>query len=301
MKNSENILQPDRCYKDRVFRMLFREKKALLELYNGLNETEYTDSERMTITTLENAVYLGMKNDVSFIFHESLMLYEHQSTDNPNMPLRSLLYISDIYSNLTRDKNLYSTKRIGIPEPKFVVFYNGMKPLPERFELKLSDLYQPGTANPMLELKLLVLNINPGNNRELLEKCQRLNGYMRFVEKVRECAKQQPLADAMEEAVTWCIREDILAEFLKKNRAEVISMGIYEFDEEKYIQMERQEAKEEGIQLGIQSGVKTGIQTGIQKLIQNLHMTVEEAMDVLEIPEAERPRYRSNIIEINKK
>lgn len=122
---------------------------------------------------------------------------------------------------------------------------------------------------------------------------------MRFVEKVRECSKQQPLADAMEEAVTWCIREDILAEFLKKNRAEVISMGIYEFDEEKYIQMERQEAKEEGIQLGIQSGIQTGIQTGIQngiqKLIRNLHMTAEEAMDVLEIPEAERSKYRSSI------
>lgn len=295
MKNSENIIQPDRCYKDRVFRMLFKEKKALLELYNGLNKTAYTDIEEMTITTLENAVYLGMKNDVSFIFHESLMLYEHQSTDNPNMPLRSLLYISDIYSNFTRDKNLYSTKRICIPEPKFVVFYNGIKPLPERFELKLSDLYQPGTTEPMLELKLLVLNINPGNNRELLEKCRTLNGYMRFVDKVRECAKQKPLAEAMEEAVSWCIHEDILAEFLRKNRAEVISMGIYEFDEEKYIRMERQEAKEEGIQLGIQSGIQTGIQTGIQKLIRNLHMTAEEAMDVLEIPEAERSKYRSSI------
>lgn len=147
----------------------------------------------------------------------------------------------------------------------------------------------------MLELKLLVLNINPGNNRELLEKCRTLNGYMRFVDKVRECAKQNPLAEAMEEAVSWCIHEDILAEFLRKNRAEVISMGIYEFDEEKYIRMERQEAKEEGIQLGIQSGIQTGIQNGIQKLIRNLHMTAEEAMDVLEIPEAERSKYRSSI------
>lgn len=121
---------------------------------------------------------------------------------------------------------------------------------------------------------------------------------MRFVEKVRECSKQQPLADAMEEAVTWCIREDILAEFLKKNRAEVISMGIYEFDEEKYIQMERQEAKEEGFSWESKVEFKREFKREFKmepKIDPNLHMTAEEAMDVLEIPEAERSKYRSSI------
>ena len=268
MKNSENIIQPDRCYKDRVFRMLFKEKKALLELYNGLNKTAYTDIEEMTITTLENAVYLGMKNDVSFIFHESLMLYEHQSTDNPNMPLRDLFYVADIYSKMTAKDNLYGSKLVKIPEPKFVIFYNGTDELPERSELRLSDAYQTKSETVDLELKVLVLNINPGCNEKLMEKCKTLKDYMVFVSRIREYSQYMSLGEAVELSIKTCIEEDILAEFLRKNRAEVLKVSIYEYNEALHIRQEREAAKEDGFQEGRQEGLQQGLQEGLQQGLQ---------------------------------
>ena len=161
---------PIRAYKDRIFRMIFKEKRALLALYNAMNDTAYQDPEELVITTLENAIYLGMKNDVSFMICDRLFLYEHQSTKNPNMPLRNLLYVADLYSVLTKDMFLYGELPVAIPEPRFVVFYNGEQKMEERSVLRLSDLYHPRTEHPYLELETLVLNINKGYNAELMEK-----------------------------------------------------------------------------------------------------------------------------------
>ena len=257
---------PVRIYKDRVFRMIFKEKKEFLELYNAMNGTAYTDPEELVVTTLENAIYMGMKNDVSFLLHDKLSLYEHQSTDNPNMPLRNLLYVAEMYSRLTQGQDLYRSRPTPLPEPRFVEFYNGEKKLPERSERRLSDLYQNHTDTPALELKTLVLNINPGHNTELMEKCRTLHEYMLFVSKIRKYRKEMPLAKAMEQTVAECIKEDILADFLRKNRAEVIKVGIYEYDEELHIQQERADAKEEGIV----EGKKEGIATGILQLLEDL-------------------------------
>ena len=149
---------PVRAYKDRIFRMIFKEKRALLALYNAMNDTAYQDPEELVITTLENAIYLGMKNDVSFMICDRLFLYEHQSTKNPNMPLRNLLYVADLYSVLTKDMFLYGELPAAIPEPRFVVFYNGEQKMEERAILRLSDLYHPRTEHPYLELETLVLN-----------------------------------------------------------------------------------------------------------------------------------------------
>ena len=257
---------PVRTYKDRVFRMIFKEKKEFLELYNAMNGTAYTDPEELVVTTLENTIYMGMKNDVSFLLHDKLSLYEHQSTDNPNMPLRNLLYVAEMYSRLTQGQDLYRSRPTPLPEPRFVEFYNGEKKLPERSERRLSDLYQNHTDPPALELKTLVLNINPGHNTELMEKCRTLHEYMLFVSKIRKYRKEMPLAKAMEQTVAECIKEDILADFLRKNRAEVIKVGIYEYDEELHIQQERADAKEEGIV----EGKKEGIATGILQLLEDL-------------------------------
>ncbi len=139
---------PVRAYKDRIFRMIFKEKRALLALYNAMNDTAYQDPEELVITTLENAIYLGMKNDVSFMICDRLFLYEHQSTKNPNMPLRNLLYVADLYSVLTKDMFLYGELPVAIPEPRFVVFYNGEQKMEERAVLRLSDLYRPRTEHP---------------------------------------------------------------------------------------------------------------------------------------------------------
>ncbi len=258
-ENPANVPTPVRTYKDRVFRMIFKEKREFLELYNAMNGTAYTDPEELVVTTLENAIYMGMKNDVSFLLHDKLSLYEHQSTDNPNMPLRNLLYVAEIYSKLTQGQDLYRSRPISLPEPRFVEFYNGEKKIPERSERRLSDLYRNHTDTPALELKTLVLNINPGYNTELMEKCRTLHEYMLLVSKIRKYRKEMSLAKAMEQAVAECIKEDILADFLKRNRAEVIKVGIYEYDEALHIQQERADAKEEGKIEGRKEGLAAGI------------------------------------------
>lgn len=117
--------RPGSAYKDRVFRMLLKDRKVALEVYNAMNNSNYTNPDELEFTTLENAVYMGMKNDVSFIIDSQLVLYEHQSTINYNMPLRDLLYVACIYASLVKNKNIYGSARIPLPEPKFIVFYNG--------------------------------------------------------------------------------------------------------------------------------------------------------------------------------
>ena len=134
-----NEVKVQRNYKDTIFRMLFKDKENLLSLYNALNKTDYTDVEGLEITTLENAVYMNYKNDVSFVFDYELMIYEHQSTVNPNMPLRDLFYVADTLQKKTYNKDLYGSKLVQIPTPRFVVFYNGVTYQPERQTLKLSD------------------------------------------------------------------------------------------------------------------------------------------------------------------
>ena len=90
----------NRQYKDRLFKRIFRDKKDLLELYNAMNDTNYSNPEEIEVNTLEGVVYMGMKNDVSFLFTEVLNLYEHQSTFNPNLPLRGLLYFAKLYQKI---------------------------------------------------------------------------------------------------------------------------------------------------------------------------------------------------------
>ena len=121
-----------RNHKDSVFRMLYLDEKELLNLYNAVNGTNYTDVENLEINTLQNAIYMNMKNDVSFLFNFQVNLYEHQSTVNPNMPLRDLIYVSKLLQKMVRDCDLYGSSLVKIPAPRFVVFYNGTEKQPER-------------------------------------------------------------------------------------------------------------------------------------------------------------------------
>ena len=232
-------------HKDTVFRMLFSEKKELLSLYNALNKTAYTNEEDLTVTTLENAVYLSMKNDISYIFQFRLYLYEHQSTVNPNIPLRDLFYLADLLKRLTAEGNLYGKKRIRIPEPRFMVFYNGVDEQPDLIEYRLSELYSKESEDPDLELRVQVLNINAGHNAELMAACRTLNEYAQFVRKIRENRATMSIEDAVKKAVDVCIREGILRDFLLKNKAEATNMSIYEYDAEQHARFLREEGREE--------------------------------------------------------
>lgn len=266
----------NRKYKDRLFRMVFSQKKELLELYNALNETNYDDPQKLEINTLENAIYMSMRNDISFLIDSSIQtLYEHQSTYNPNLPLRYLMYIADLYSSITRDTNLYGSKEILLPTPRFLIFYNGVDEQPERKILKLSDLYTVPEDSPALELTALMLNINAGHNEKLLTSCKTLGDYATYVARVRHYAQNMPIEDAVERAITECIAEGILADFLSKHRAEAKKVSIYEFDEEKYRRLEREDNLAEGFQQGKEAGIKTGMKLAEERMTRLMECLVK--------------------------
>lgn len=231
-QNTRNHLRANRKYKDTVFRMLFSDRKNLLSLYNAVNGTAYDDPSRLEIVTLENAVYIGMKNDLSFIVNTNLFLYEHQSTYNPNMPLRDLLYIAAEYQKLVDNKSLYSPVLQKIPEPNFIVFYNGTEKKEESWVTYLSEAYEDFSGEANLELKVLTLNVNEGHNRKLMEECHILREYAQYVAKVRKYTKEMNLDAAVELAVDECIQEGILVEFLRRNKSEVVAMSIFEYNKE---------------------------------------------------------------------
>lgn len=250
MMTQASLLTVKRDYKSRMFIMIFRDKKKLLKLYNAVSGRNYTDPELLTITTLENAIYMSVKNDVSFIIDLRLSLYEHQSTYNPNMPLRVLFYIADVYSDLTKDENLYGEKLVLIPAPKFIVFYNGTKDQPDYREFRLSDAYSIQGERISLELIVDVYNINKGHNQELMDACKDLKDYAEYVYRVRKYAEEMSIEAAVDRTIDECIREDILKEFLAKNRAEDKAMSIYEYDAEKHRKKERDDTFEDGRKAG---------------------------------------------------
>ena len=201
---------------------------------------------------------MSIKNDVSFLIDGRLSLYEHQSTYNPNLPLRFLLYIANQYASITKDVNLYGTRLVEIPTPEFIIFYNGRKDCPDRQVLWLSDMYTVKDKSYKLELEATMLNINGTHNQNLKEACRTLKEYAIYTDKIRKYAEEMSLEDAVERAICECIKEGVLKEFLEKHRAEAKAMSIFEYDQEKHIRMEREEAWEEGRREGRESGLREG-------------------------------------------
>lgn len=253
-KKQREKLSANRAYKDTIFRWIFSDKENLLSLYNAIAGKDYKDPEKLTIVTLENAVYMGIKNDLAFVLETGLYLYEHQSTYNPNIPLRDLFYIASEYQKFVDQKSLYSSSVQKIPTPRFLVFYNGMdKKVQDKEVLKLSSMYENETDETDLELKVTMLNINAGHNKELLENCHILGEYAQYVDRVRKYATQMDLNHAVERAITECIQEGILTEFLQRNRAEVFKVSIFEYDKEKEEKKLRKAEYEHGLEDGKQS------------------------------------------------
>ena len=285
-----NVSLPvNRIYKDRLYKMIFNDKSELLKLYNAINGTHYDDPAMLTITTLDNAIYMTMENDLSFIIDMRLALYEQQSTVNPNLPLRFLMYITDIYSAYTKDMNIYGSKKVQIPRPSFVIFYNGVKSQPDRTEFLLSELFHPTTDQPALELKAVMLNINKGHNQELMNACHTLRDYSEYVARIRTYSAEMPLTDAVEKAITECIHENILRDFLLKNRAEAKAMSIYEYDEEKTLRMFREEGYEDGERNGkIQATIEMCLEFNlssdaiVQKLMTKFQFSENQAQEYLD-------------------
>ena len=258
-------------YKDNVFCMLYREKENLLDLYNALRGSNYTNVDDLQVTTLNGGSYMKYKNDASFVLNMSLYMFEQQSSKNENMPLRFLHYLSDVYREMFSNDVLHRRSMIKIPVPHFVTFYNGLeKWIEEEEEIKLSDMYEIPVDNPQLELKVRVININ--RDADILSKCETLRGYMTFVNKTR-CKTQVERKDvkqAVLEAIDECMEENILVDFFEKHREEVVEVSIYDYDEEKVRKTLADEAREEGVAEGIKEGIKEGIGKGetLTKIIQ---------------------------------
>lgn len=242
-----NYRKVHRQAKDRLFRFLFeKDREALLSLYNALNGTNYTDPAAMQVVTIESAVYIVMKNDLAFVLAGVLNLYEHQSTKNPNLPVRFLIYLAQEYQKLIEavDVSLYGTKQITLPTPRCVVFYNGDEKAPEEEILQLSDAFENQSQSADVNLQVRVLNINRGHNRELMEKCSILREYAEFVEitkvYINKCDDRKT---ALDQAIDDCIEQNILADFLRTYRAEVLGMLLEEFDVKKYERTIRAEGR----------------------------------------------------------
>ena len=240
-------MRTNRKHKDRLFRFIFEEKENLLQLYNAINGTNYSNTEDLEIVTLKDIIYMRMKNDISFLIDCQLNLFEHQSSDNPNMPLRGLLYLARQYEKYVKinNYNIYGTKRIPIPTPQYIIFYNGDEWGEERKLWKLSDSFARDKENGCMELEVLQLNINYGHNKEIMEKCRPLWEYTVFVGKVKHYNMLMNVEDAVDRAVDECIKEEVQKEILIAHRAEVKDMLLTEYDEAETLRMFKRDWDEE--------------------------------------------------------
>ena len=240
----------NREYKDRLFKFIFGNpdnKEWTLSLYNAVNGSDYTNTEDLRFNTIDNAVYMSMKNDVSFLIDNTINMYEQQSSFNPNMPMRFLIYGGMIYSKYieeSRNYHRYSSIQQKAPTPKCICFYNGTKDKDDRVTLRLSDSFD---GEPDIEVRVTMININYGHNKELLEACKPLNEYAWFVDKVRSCQKtMETLSEAIDAALEEMDDGSVLKPFLLSNKAEVKRMCITEYDEERTLSEQREDGRAEG-------------------------------------------------------
>jgi len=246
-----------RNYKNSVFTSLFSNPDVLRELYSAIKGVDIPPDTPVTINTLTDIIFKKQINDLSFIIDDRLVvLIEHQSTVNENIPLRLLIYIGRVYEKIINRKRLYEEKLKKIPKPEFIVLYNGKKKYPDYDELKLSDAFKNIDGLQFsnydvlpLELIVKVYNINCGHNQDILNKCETLDGYSFLVGKVREYENDgDELEKAIRKAIEYCIEKDVLKEYLEANASEVINMLLTEWNLDEAIEVAREEGREEGVE-----------------------------------------------------
>ncbi len=256
----------NRKYKDRLFCTIFgkeKYKKYALQLYNAVNGSDYKDTSDLQIITLDDALYLKMKNDVAYLMINVIAVYEHQSTINPNMPVRGFMYSGELYSKYISliDANIYGSKLVKLPTPQYVVFYNGTEDYPEKSELKLSDAFMTPVKMGTYEWTATVFNINPGKNKELMDKCQPLYGYSLLIDKFRTYSRSKGTIDAMNQAVDECIKGGYLTDVLKEQKAAAMLEAITSYNKKAY----ERDLREEGHEIGLKEGLEKGLKEGLEK------------------------------------
>ena len=259
-----------RTYKDSVFVTIFHEKSKLIELYNALFDTNYDESAPIDIVTIKDVLFRTLKNDVAFVLGgRFVVLVEHQSSINENMPLRDLMYISTVLKRMIDTTRLYREKRLMIPRPSFVVLYNGTKDFPAYRELRLSDSFlgeKEKDEEDALQLIVKVYNINTEKNSEILGRCETLRQYSRFVEIMRSYKEDSELTnDVIVEVLDKCKKEGILTEFLDKYGTEIVEMLFKELTREEDLEISRLDGYEEGFNSGERAGFSKGERAGFSK------------------------------------
>ena len=258
----------NREYKDRVFKFIFgnpNNKQWTLDLYNAINGSSYSDPEAIEFNTIEDAVYVGMINDASFIITLELNIWEHQSTYNPNMPLRILIYVAKLYEKYIAKNRLYmySSMLKKIPRPKCVCFYNGKQEQPEKKILRLSDAYE-GAGD--VEVNVTMLNINYGRNQKIMETCKALHEYSWLVNEIRQSPSGN-LETAIDKAIEKMPRDFVIRNFIMGHRAEVKGMFLTEWDQEEALAQERIEGREEGREEGLEEGKQFAKRSIYERLV----------------------------------
>lgn len=283
----EKETSPQREHKDRLFKAIFgrdtaESKKWRLELYNALNGTQLTDPDALKVNTIENVIYISMKNDISFLVDDQICLYEQQSSFNQNMPLRGFLYFSQLYQKYLAEnqKDPSRNGRIMIPTPRFYVFYNGGAQKESRQKMRLSDSFIVPDKSGDFEWTAIILNVNLSGGESLVKTCRPLYDYSRFVAKVREESKNgRPSRAEMEKAVDWAIRENLLDGFFVRQKAEVLGMILEEFNREIY----EKNVREDGYLEGIEDGARqNAIENARNALAMNL--SAEQAAQITGLP-----------------
>lgn len=276
-------LRHNRRYKDALFRQLFREKQDLLDLYNALNGSTYQNPEELEVVTMEDVIFMKMKNDLSFMIGNTLNLYEHQSTWNVNMPLRGLFYFAQQFEGLlaSRNDDFYGSGRVELPTPVYIVFYNGSGMQTDNMMLYLSDSFPAGRGSGCLECSCEVLNINRGYNQALMEKCHRLWEYSEFSSEIEENIKRgMRREEAIQTAIDTCIEKGILTDILKKQKAEVLHMILTEYDEKKHFRTLFREGKEKGREELLREKIHKKLAKG--KTVPEIAEELEEEISVIE-------------------
>ena len=310
-----NEEKSNRKVKDSVFVDLFGKDESapqnFLSLYNALHNTNLTLKDtKLKQEILDSTIYMTFANDVAMqINGKIVVLIEHQSTINENMPLRLLDYVTRIYDRIIPSKYKFKRAQVKIPFPEFYVLYNGTEKTPPYFEKKLSDAFErekEDTSPVALELLVKVYNINTDIGKELLKKCNILSQYSQLIDLIRY-SKNHAEELKTEEPFKWAIQEakrrDILADYLERKAAEVINMFSLEYDYATDIAVQREEAMQEGLEKGLEQGLEEGLEEGrvntfltnINNIMDKLKMDKFQAMDLLGIPEAEQPKYASMI------
>ena len=268
----------NREYKDNVFRLLFGDESKSAELYNAIKGTNYAPNV-LKMNTIQNPFFFGVfRNDVSFTVEDKLIvLFEHNSSINPNMGLRFLLYIAQLYELSMDKKAMYKTKPMSIANPEFYMIYNGKEDYPEKMTLKLSDLFiVQDSGNTNLELIVTVYNVNKGYNKNIMERSKTLDEYAAFVAKVREYTETSglDLTEALKKAVEDCVREGILQEFLQKYGGDIVNILYREFNMNDAKEVWAEETKEEIAEKMIKRG------TPLEFIVEDTGLSLEKVKKI---------------------